>query len=111
MGNVSANRVGLSVAAVLAGWHAVWSLLVASGTAQQVLDVAYALHGMKNDALVRPFDPMMAGLLILATAVIGYVSGFVAAFTWNCLSRWSATETIASRPVAPSSQAKPRQAA
>ena len=111
MGHVSPNRVGLSVAAVLAGWHVVWSLLVAFGAAQQVLDTAYTLHAMKNDAVVGPFNPVTAGLLILATGLIGYVSGFGAAFTWNCLQRWCACDAISARPASSSSQQTPRQAA
>lgn len=89
MGHVNPHRAGLSFAAVLGGWHLVWSLLVAAGVAQRVLDFAYALHGMKTDAVVGPLDPATAGLLVLVTAVLGYVSGAGAAFTWNCLDSWS----------------------
>jgi len=88
MGTVSANRVGLSVAAVLAGWHAVWLVLVASGAAQQVFDFAYKLHGMKPDAVVGSLDPGLGALLLLATGAIGYVSGFGGAWVWNCLQRF-----------------------
>jgi hypothetical protein len=111
MRHVNPNRAGLSVAAVLAGWHAVWALLVASGVAQQAMESAYALHAMKADAVVVPFNSVMAGLLILATAVIGYVSGFMAAFTWNCLERWSAHEEMSARPADASRQSATRHAA
>ena len=111
MGRISPNRVGLSVAAVVAGWHVVWVLLVASGAAERVLAFAYALHAMKAEAVVGPFNPAMAGLLILVTGLIGYVSGAVAAVTWNCLQRWCAREAVGSPPVAGSAKAPPRQAA
>lgn len=88
MGAVSANRLGLSVAAVLAGWHAVWLALVASGAAQQVFDFAYRLHGMKPDAVVGTLDPGLGALLLLATGAIGYISGFGGAWVWNCLQRF-----------------------
>jgi hypothetical protein len=88
MGHVHPNRAGLAFAAILAGWHAVWALLVAFGGAQQVYDFAYKLHCMKSDAVVGPFDPAMAALLIAATGVIGYLSGFGIAVVMNCLHGW-----------------------
>lgn len=111
MGYVHPNRVGLSVAAVLGGWHVVWSLLVATGAAQRVLDVAYRLHGMKTDAVVGPFDPGTAALLVLVTAAIGYVSGAVAAITWNCLEAWCARAGACSRADSGSVASPPRRAA
>jgi hypothetical protein len=88
MGTVSANRLGLSVAAVLAGWHAVWLALVASGAAQQVFDFASRLHGMKPDAVVGTLDPGLGALLLVATGAIGYISGFGGAWVWNCVQRF-----------------------
>lgn len=110
MGSVNANRVGLSIAAVLAGWHAVWLVLVASGAAQQVFDFAYRLHGMKPDAVVGTLDPGLGALLLVATGAIGYVSGFGGAWVWNCLQRleWAGTKA-AMRPADASTT--PRRAA
>lgn len=111
MGNVSANRVGLSVAAVLAGWHAVWLVLVASGAAQQVFDFAYRLHGMKPDAVVGTLDPGLGALLLLATGAIGYVSGFGGAWVWNCLQRFECAASKATLRPADSASQTPRHAA
>lgn len=111
MGRISPNRVGLSVAAVLGGWHVVWSLLVAFGAAERVLTMAYELHGMKAEAVVGPFNPMTAGILILSTAAIGYLSGAFAAITWNCLACWCEREATCARPVAGAAQSPPRSAA
>ena len=36
---------------------------------------------------VKPFDPMAAVALIVITAVIGYIFGFVGAIIWNRLHR------------------------
>lgn len=111
MGRISPNRVGLSVAAVLAGWHVVWSLLMALGVAQRALDVAFALHGMKSEAVFGPFNLTTASLLVLATAIIGYVSGAVGAFTWNCLQFWCKDAAACAQPTAGSAQAPARHAA
>lgn len=108
MGIVNANRVGLACAAVLAGWHAVWLALVASGVAQQVYDFAFRLHGMQSDAVVGSVDPFMAGGLLLATGGIGYVSGFGATWVWNCLERLQSRAGSASQRT---DAAQPRRAA
>lgn len=95
MGHIHPNRAGLAFAAILASWHAVWALLVAFGGAQNVLDFAYKLHFMKSDAVVGPFDPTMAALLVATTGLIGYASGFGLAAVMNCLHSWSAIHSTA----------------
>lgn len=111
MGRISPNRAGLSVAAVLAGWHVAWSLLLAFGVAQWVLEFASTLHGMKAEFVVSPFNPTRAGVLVLVTALIGYVSGAAAAFTWNCLHYWFPGDAVSSQPVVGSKRSIPRRAA
>jgi|GEM_PF-986827 len=86
MGHISVNRAGLTLAAVLAAWHAIWSVLAATGMAQRVHDFAYKLHFMQSDATVGPFDAATAGLLVLTTAAVGYVTGAALAVVWNCLT-------------------------
>jgi len=85
MGNVDPNRLGIVLAVVLSGWHAVWEGLVAAGVAQRVVDFVYRLHSVKSEMVVEPFDAGRAASLLLLTAVLGYVAGAVAAMLWNCL--------------------------
>ena len=86
MGHVDPNRLGIVVAVVLSGWHAVWEGLVAAGVAQRVVDFVYRLHSVKSEMVVEPFDASRAGLLLLLTAGLGYAAGLVAALLWNCLT-------------------------
>ena len=85
MGYVDPNRLGIVMAVLLTAWHGVWMTLVAAGVAQRVADFVLRLHAMKSDVVVEPFDAGAAGVLLLATAVLGYVGGAVAALLWNCL--------------------------
>jgi len=104
MGPISVNRAGLSVAAVIAGWHVAWTLLAASGWAQPLVDLVYRLHFLKSEAIVGPFDMATAALLVLVAAVVGYAAGASLALTWNCLTWWGESagarrsEAMASRP-------------
>ena len=68
------NKVGLVIAALIAGWHVIWSVLVLIGWAQPILDFIFWAHMIKPVYFVKPFDPMAAVVLIVITAVIGYIS-------------------------------------
>jgi hypothetical protein len=85
MAHIDPNRLGIVAAAMLTAWHGVWLVLVASGQAQRVADFVLRMHQMKSEMVVAAFDPMMAALLLLATAILGYVGGVAAAALWNCL--------------------------
>jgi hypothetical protein len=81
------HKVGLVIAALIGGWHMIWSVLVLIGWAQPILDFVFWAHMIKPVYCVKPFDPMAAVMLIVITAVIGYIFGFVGAIIWNRLHR------------------------
>jgi len=70
---------------LIGGWHFVWSLLVGIGWAQPIIDFIFWAHMIKPVYFVKPFDPVAAVTLILITAVMGHVFGFVGAVIWNRL--------------------------
>jgi hypothetical protein len=81
------NKVGLVIGALMGAWHFLWSLLVVLGWAQPILDFIFWAHMIKPVYSVKPFDALAAAVLILITAVIGYVFGFLGAIIWNRLHR------------------------
>jgi len=81
------HKVGLVIGALIGGWHFVWSVLVLLGSAQPILDFIFWAHMIKPVYFVKPFDPVAAVTLIVITAVIGYVFGFLGAVIWNRLHR------------------------
>jgi hypothetical protein len=81
------NKVGLVIGALIGGWHVVWALLVLIGWAQPILDFIFWAHIIKPVYSVNPFDPVAAVTLIVITAVIGYVFGFLGVVIWNGLHR------------------------
>jgi hypothetical protein len=85
MNHVDANRLGMVGAALMAAWHAVWIVLRAAGLGQRVMDFVFRIHGLKSDVVLEPFDVGMAALLLVATAVTGYVVAAAAGLIWNCL--------------------------
>jgi hypothetical protein len=72
---------------VLAGYHLVWSALVALGWAQPVLDFIFWAHFLKPVYVVEPFEPARVPILLALTGVIGMMIGAFFAWVWNRLHR------------------------
>jgi hypothetical protein len=81
------NKVGLVIGALIGGWHVIWALLVLIGWAQPIIDFIFWAHMIQPIYVVKPFDPLAAVTLVVITAVIGYIFGFVGAIIWNRLHR------------------------
>ncbi len=83
MNNINANKVGLTFGALTGGVHLVWSVLVAFGWAQPLLDFIFTLHMVEPVIVVGYFDIMLAGTLVIITAIIGYIVGYIFSLIWN----------------------------
>jgi hypothetical protein len=76
-------RAGAVLAAFDALFHVTWSVLVASGLAQTVIDFIFWLHFIKPVYQIQPFDIRLAAGLVTVTATLGFVFGYVLALLWN----------------------------
>lgn len=83
MHQLNAQKAGLTLGALFGLIHLVWSLLVAFGWAQAYLDFVLGMHMLQNPYVVQVFSAGKAIVLIVITAVIGYVVGWVFAKLWN----------------------------
>ncbi len=77
------HKVGLAFGAFLGAVHLLWSVLVFLGWGQPLLDFIFSLHMIHPVYEVGPFDVMMAGSLVVVTAIIGYALGYVMTLFWN----------------------------
>lgn len=84
---IGVNSLGFVLALLLGGWHLLWALLVASGTAQPLMDFIFWLHFIRPVYVIEAFDPLRAAGLVAVTAAIGYVLGAAFAFLWNRFHR------------------------
>lgn len=81
------NKVGIVFAVLLGGLHLLWSVLIALGVAQSFYDFVLWAHMIHLPLVVGPFDMTAAVVLVLMTAVMGYLVGNVGARVWNRLHR------------------------
>jgi hypothetical protein len=83
MNIVNPHKAGLVLAALMAGWHLLWSLLVAGGWAQALIDFIFWLHFIKPVYVIEGFSVGTALLLVAMTATIGYSMGWGFGVLWN----------------------------
>jgi len=76
-------KAGVTLAALLGGWHLCWALLVATGLAQSVIDFVFWMHFIKPVYVIGTFNLAIALVLIAVTTVLGFVLGFVFSVLWN----------------------------
>jgi hypothetical protein len=84
---INLGKAGLVLGLILGGWHLCWSILVALGWAQLVIDFVFWMHFIKPIYVIEPFDITRAAILIAVTAGIGFVVGLVFASIWNALHK------------------------
>lgn len=87
MESVNPNKAGLVLGALLGGWHTLWAALVATGCAQAVVNFAFWIHFIKPVYVIEQFRFSIALILIVVTAAIGYLVGFILATLWNWVHR------------------------
>ncbi len=87
MHKLKERNVALVFSFALGGWHLLWSVLVALGVAQSILDFIFRLHMIQPVYKVAQFNFGTALALIVVTAIIGYAMGWAIAWIWNRVHR------------------------
>ena len=87
MGTIHPAKAGLALGALFALWHFGWSLLVAAGWAQPVIDFVFWMHFIKPVYAIQAFSLVTALVLIGITAITGFVIGSVFGLLWNWIHK------------------------
>jgi len=80
---INKNKTGLTFGFLISSMHLFWSVLVALGIAQTLLNFVLNIHMLNMPVTVMPFNLVKALGLIIVTFVVGYVFGWLMAFFWN----------------------------
>lgn len=78
-------KAGVTLGALLGGWHLCWAILVAVGWAQALIDFIFWMHFIKPVFVVAPFDLGTAIILTAVTAAVGFLFAFLFSLVWNRL--------------------------
>ena len=84
---LSGNRLGLTLGIFMAVIHILWSIFVALGIAERLINFSLATHFINFGISIASFDLTRAFLLAVIAFVAGYIFGQVIAGIWNSLKK------------------------
>ncbi len=87
MNKLNPRTTGVAIGVFAGGCHLLWSVLVALGWAQPLVNFILWAHMVNTSYVVGPFDLTAAATLVILTTVIGYVVGDIFARIWNRVHR------------------------
>ncbi len=81
--HINPAKAAITLAVFLGGAHSIWSMFIALGWAQAIVDFKLWVHMISIPVVVKAFDIYAAATLVIVTTAIGYVAGYVFALVWN----------------------------
>ena len=87
MNHVNPNKTGMALGAFAGLAHLLWSVLVVMGVAQIWIDFIFRLHMVESQFQVSEFSLGTSVTLVVVTAIVGYVAGWVLGNLWNWVQR------------------------
>jgi hypothetical protein len=85
--HLNVGKAGLVLATVVGGFHLCWTILIALGWAQAVIDFVFWMHFIKPLYVIEPFEFARAVMLVAMTGGMGFLMGSVFALVWNALHK------------------------
>ena len=81
--HISPAKTALTMGVFVGGLHLVWSVLLALGWAQALVDFKLRMHMISVPVVVNSFDLSTAVMLVIVTTIAGYIIGNIFARVWN----------------------------
>ena len=84
---INPQKTGLVGAIMVGGVHVLWSILVALGWAQALVNFSLWAHMVHLNPVIGPFDLTASVTLVIVAALIGYCVGYMIGEVWNRVHR------------------------
>lgn len=88
MKHLNRVKVGVVFGSVFAFWHLLWSVFVAIGWAQGLLDWVLKLHFLSHPYQVTEFSAGNAAMLVMVTSCFGFFVGYIFTIVWNWIASY-----------------------
>lgn len=85
--HINPAKTGQALGSLFGGLHLGWSILIALGWAQGLVDFIMWAHMVRMPVVIKAFDLSAAITLVIVTTVIGYILGSIFAHIWNRMHR------------------------
>jgi hypothetical protein len=85
--HINPAKTAITLATFLGGVHFIWSIFVALGWAQALINFKLWAHMVSVPVVVKTFNLSAATTLILISTVMGYIVGYAFALIWNRMHR------------------------
>lgn len=80
---ISLAKAGIVLGIVFGTWHLCWSILVAAGWAQPIIDFVFWMHFIKPVYVIEPFELARMIILVAVTTALGAAIGALFGLVWN----------------------------
>ena len=87
MNHLNPAKTGLALGKLVGGVHLMWSIFIALGWAQALVNFSQWAHMVSVPVVVGAFALSAAFTVVLVATFIGYALGYVFATIWNWLHR------------------------
>jgi len=87
MNHLNPSKTGLAVGKLLGGLHLIWTVLIALGWAQALVNFSMWAHMVSVPVVVGAFDLTAAVTVVVIATIIGYAIGYAFSKIWNWLHR------------------------
>lgn len=80
---INKHKTGLVAGLFVGFMHFLWTVCVALGWAQPMLNFVYKIHFLNNPFEIAHFGFKRAAALLVVTTVVGYAAGWIFAIVFN----------------------------
>ena len=81
------HKTGIALGAFVGVMHVIWSIIVASGYGQSIIDWKLSMHFLTIPIAVQSFNLTTSIELIIVAVIGGYIAGRIFAKIWNSIHK------------------------